>query len=495
MAVPGSLVPVPAEELVQLCALDMELYCHTFFPKTFRQRSPQFHQEIDRLLDAPEARYVGIEVFRGGAKTTKTRAFASKRIAYGYSRTIMILSSSQEHAKRSLRWLRTQVEHNTTWAGTFGLRKGSKWTDEFLEIIHAKLDHPIAIIAVGITGQTRGVNIDDYRPDLIIVDDPDDEETTATPEQRKKTENRFFGAIEKSLTPATENPDAKLVLLQTSLHREDLINRCHIDPQWYTTRFGILDEAGKSRWPDRFPTDTVRAHKAAHIARGQTLLWLREMECTVGDEETADFKREWLKFWDVLPETMLVILAVDPVPPPSELQIKQGLKNKDFEVLSVWGYSRGRFYLLEYARSRGHEPQWTITEFFRLLNKWKPLKARVEGTAYQRTLKWILEQEMKKRRQYIQIDAEADKRKKRHRIVQAFSGIGAAGNLYIHPSHQDFASEFAAYPNVDHDDTLDAAAMAVNELLELGPDIGEGELDALEHDTDNDLDPDWRVAP
>ena len=39
-------------------------------------------------------------------------------------------------------------------------------------------------------------------------------------------------------------------------------------------------------------------------------------------------------------------------------------------------------------------------EFFRLCLKWRPRIVTVETTAYQRTLKWLLEQAMKSRRQY-----------------------------------------------------------------------------------------------
>ena len=486
-------ISVPLDELVKLCALDTELYCHTFFPKTFRQKSPPFHRDLYALFDNPLNRYCAAEVFRGGAKTTIARAgVLSKRIAYGVTRTAMFLSSSQEHAKRSVLWIRKQVQFNKTWAQTFGLVPGDKWTDEFIEIKHTTLGFTCAVIAVGMTGQTRGVNIDDYRPDLIVVDDPDDEETTATPEQREKTERRFFGAIEKSLTPATENPEAKLILLQTSLHRDDLINRCHKDSEWATLRFSALDEAGRSRWPDRWSTETLLTSKRAHIQRGQTLLWLREMECTVGDAETAYFSKDWLLFWDTLPEKMIVVLVVDPTPPPSEHQIAKGLQNKDFEVVAAVGYHRGKFYVLEYAASRGHEPEWTIAEFFRLRSKWKPLKARVEGNAYQRTLKWILEKAMKERHEYIEINAEPSKISKHHRIRQALSGIASTGSFLIGKDMTELAMQFTAYPNVKNDDVLDAVAMGVETLLDVAPGFSDMDFDSEETDQ---LLPDWRTAP
>lgn len=461
---------IPAAQAAMGYALDSELFCRDFFPKTVRQKSAPFHRDIWDVLDNSNHRQIAFEVFRDGAKTSLLRLFAAKRIAYGYSRTIMIVSASQAHSIRTVRWLRRAIEYNRLFAQFYGLKKGAKWTDDELEIHHTILGFTITIIAVGITGQTRGINIDDYRPDLIIVDDVDDEETTSTLEQRLKTEERFFGAILNSLTPASENPEAKIVVLQTSLHKEDLINKIHSDPTWETKKISIFNEHGESAWPQRYPTEEVIAQKQAFISRGQILLWLREKECTIGDEETADFKRDWLLFWDILPEKLIIIISCDPAPPPSELQIKKGLRKKDEEVWSVQGLHHGNRYLIEQVASKDHDPEWSATTFFALCQKWKPLKVVIETVAYQRTLKAFLEREMRIRKQYYLIESyppshrTKDQRKKRHRIMHAFSGIASQGAFFVHPSQQTFISQFAAYPNVDHDDRLDACAMGLDAL-------------------------------
>ena len=154
------------DELINLSALDSDFYCRTFFPLTFRLETPPFHRDIWQLLEARAYRHIAIEVFRGGAKTTTLRTFTSKRIAYGMSRTIAYVLKAQDHSIKSLIWLKKQVEYNRLWAGTFGLSQGRKWSDEWIEIYNKHLDLSVSIVALGITGQTRGLNIDDYRPDL-----------------------------------------------------------------------------------------------------------------------------------------------------------------------------------------------------------------------------------------------------------------------------------------------------------------------------------------
>jgi predicted phage terminase large subunit-like protein len=486
-----SLQPVAISELVELGAVDPILFCSSFFPRTFRQSFATFHPDIWNLLEDRSHRYVALAVFRGGAKTTILRTFTAKRIAYGTSHTILFVSAAQEHSKKSLEWLRLQVETNRPFAQAFGLSKGKKWTDELIQVRSEILGSTSTVIALGITGQTRGINVADYRPDLIVVDDPCDEENTATPEQRQKINDLFFGAVAKTLAPSSECPDAKMVLLQTVLNGEDLISRCLVDPSWASRSYSCFDENGRSTWPERFSTEMLQEEKAAHIKRGQLPLWLREMECKVVSSETSTFRPEWLKYWDILPEGMAVFIAIDPVPPPSERERATGCKNKDFEAIAVVGAFGGQRFLLDYSLSRGHTPEWTVTEFFRLVDKWHPLKAKIEGVAYQRTLKWLLEQEMKKRGRFIQIDAVTDRRKKAHRITQAFSGVASNGMFAIHQTHREFYEQFVSYPNVAHDDLLDAVAMAMPDVTEAvglpallaGAEMMEGLPDS------------WRVAP
>lgn len=463
------------QELLNLGAVDGEFYCKQWFPRAFRNTSATYHKEVWDALEGGH-RYVSVEMFRGSAKTTELRAFASKRIAYAESRTILYVSESQDHAKRSVRWLKRQVMVNKPWANFFQLRPGDKWTDEWLEIYHGIDETPITILAIGITGQTRGINLDDFRPDLIIVDDPCDEENTATEDQRKKIENLFFGALAKSLAPPIDSDNALMALLQTPLNELDLISLCRSDPQWYSLVFGCFNEEGESRWPARYPTKFLLDEKQAHMARNQGALWLREMECKIVSEATSSFRQSWLKPWpegvtplDLLAEGGQAFLWIDPVPPPSERQIASGLRDKDWEVLAVVVKFKGAVYLAEYSKNRGHDPDWTVMEFWRLVDKYNVFQFGVEVVNYQRTLRWLLEQSMKKRGRYVQVyvtDKE-DRRKKSYRIVDTLTPITSNGQFYISFAlHSDFVEQYTAYPAIVYDDVIEAVAEATRIAME-----------------------------
>ena len=90
----------------------------------------------------------------------------------------------------------------------------------------------------------------------------------------------------------------------------------------------------------------------------------------------------------------------------------------------------------------------------------------------------------------MQINAVTDRRKKAHRIVQAFSGIASQGLFRVNRSHVEFQEQFAAYPDVAHDDLLDVVAMAL-------PDVSEtaGFMAMIEGSMQVDKLPEWRSAP
>ncbi|KKL74018.1 hypothetical protein LCGC14_2069080 [marine sediment metagenome] len=461
-------VPVDPIEAVKLGAVDSTFYGHYFFPEVTRQASPDYHVGVWDLFENPLNRYANVEIFRGGAKTTLARLFMSKRIAYGISHTILFLGKSEGHAARSIEWVMQQVEYNTLWAETFGLRKGKKWTATDCEIYHGTDSYPIRILALGITGSVRGIIVGAYRPDLIIVDDPCDEENTATPEQRDKTTGLFFSAIKESLVPASEDPTAMLALLQTPLDAEDLSAVCTESPEFASMRVGILtdenEEAAESAWPERWTKETILEEKMAAIARNQLSIWTREKMCLIISRETSSFLEEWLEFFTVLPPNARYVMAIDPTPILSDKARMTGQKT-DLQAVMVKAYWKMKQYIVEYATNRDEDPDQLVMNMDRLCRKYPILRCGVEGVAYQRNLKWFIERQMKRGRlktmHVMELGPEMipGAKSKYDRIVQAHTGVASQGLLFVRPEMTEFISQFNTFPNCKYKDLLDVSAM------------------------------------
>lgn len=487
------------EELVHLAAVDSEFFAHTFFPKTFRQPSAPFHPEMWNALEDPRYRYVAMECFRDSAKTTILRTYAAKRIAYGMSKTILYISGNEGHAVRSVQWLRAQVEKNRTFAQTFGLQKGRKWQENEAEIYRQTEDDTAWIFGAGITSASlRGINFDDYRPDLIILDDAVNDENALTEEQRKKIADLISTAIKRSLAPASEEPNAKLVFLNTPIHHADALAKVKKDPEWHCLRFSCWTpetedlplEYQRSSWEVRYPTEVRQAEKASAIAANEYPQFARELECQLITDTNTAFKLEWITEYDErdLPPGVNIVV-IDPVPPPSERQLAKQLHGKDYEAIGVIRRAKGAYYVLEYHRNRGHEPNWTVAMATELARKHRAMRIVVEAVAYQRVLEYLLRQEMTRKGQYYAITPVTDKRKKYNRIVSTLAGPLSQGRLYIRPNMSDLKAELVAYPNVNHDDLVDMVAMGVLDLSNGLIDLDESEYMEIDESHIPDLAP------
>lgn len=491
---------IPTNELVTLGATDSIFFSRAMFPKTARQEPAPFHPHMWSLLDGP-GRFVNLLVFRGGAKTSILRLFAAKRIGYGISKTILIVGKSQAHAAQYLYWLRKQIEPIKTHTGerrslfaqTFDLRKGSKWDDEKIHIMHGVEEEGIWVVAHGITGSNRGLNFDDWRPDLIIVDDVVDEENASSPEQCKKINELVHGALVPGLAPESEAPFAKLVIAQTPQNFDDVSQRAARSKQFVTARFSCwtretedlpLDKK-ESSWPARWTSETRRQEYLNAMADNSLSVFAREYECRLITPETSIFREEWIQYFgenedepEPAKHECWTELAIDPVPPPSEKQIAVGLTRKDYEALCVAGKRQGKYYCLEIAAERGHDPSWTVNELFRMGLKWNIRKVGVEGTAYQRTLSWLISQAMKIRGIYFPVVTYDDKQKKFHVISSALKGVLSHKQLYLRREQTGLIHQIIHYPNVKNDDEIEALARVVMSLQTGAIDgLGEGGMD------------------
>lgn len=467
----NDLMELSLEDIIQLGADDPEFYCRTFFPKTARQPFADFHHDAWAKLESGE-RLVNLLMFRGAAKTSHSRMYTSKSIAYNMSRLILYTGKSEGHAVRSTSWLKRQVENNELWTRTFNIKKGKQWPDSEFEILVGPEETSVWVIAAGIEGSIRGLNRDDFRPDLIVLDDVLDDENAHTAERRQKIERLVYGALLESLAPKSEAPHAKMIGLNTPQNKEDFAVKALKDPGWVSAVYGCFsrETAGmplknqKSSWPERFPAEELIKEKQAATNRNMLPTFLREKECRLVSAETAAFKVEWLKKFEYEPENFICTYAIDPVPPPSDIAVAKGLHKTDFEAHTVWGAYGNKRFLLDYRLMRGHEPTWTIATFFDLQQKWRPFKTLVESIAYQRTLLWILKTAMGEKRQWFSIQEYQDKRKKFNRINTVINPIASRGDLYIKGSHVEFLEQYAQYPDSANDDLLDASAIALEAL-------------------------------
>jgi hypothetical protein len=99
---------------------------------------------------------------------------------------------------------------------------------------------------------------------------------------------------------------------------------------------------------------------------------------------------------------------------------------------------------------------------------------------------------MFKRRAYYRIEAVEDRRKKSIRIRDGLTDLSFTGQLHFHKGQTEIISEFISYPDVEHDDLLDALTIAL--MCRNPGDIIEGEYED-KTDADEEYLDNWRGCP
>lgn len=477
-------VEVSLAEAVEIGAFDPMFWCSYFLPETFSLPWSKYHPEMWDLLDNKDNMLVALMVHRDSGKTTTLRAHQLRRYCYGISTFGLFVSESAKHARRSISWYSDKLKTNEKLQQAYGLSIGKTDNQDELWIEHHLTNRKAIAVSAGITGQIRGLNENDNRPDSIQIDDPCDEENTANEVQRDKISEIVFSTIKPALCSRAINPFAQIAIAQTPLVRGDLIDQVVKDPTFVSARYPIWNEARQSNWPEKWTDEELAAEHAGYVRRHQGHLWTREKECRVTSKEGADLMPGWLKEFgplDCPPRSeMTIVAACDPVPPPSDAAIQKGLHKHDFEVWTILGGTKdGRIYRLASYRKRGHSPDWSINTFFQILAYWKPVAVGWESVAYQRVMAKLLREEMIKRRQYAIVYEITSTEKKYTRIVNDLTGPCSAGAFYVLPGDTDFRNQFEEYPNVSHDDDLDSTSLALRTLKKFER-AGDDDMDSEE---------------
>lgn len=475
------------QDIAKAGAKSATFFNKVFFPNTFRSESPLFHHRMLETLNDPRKNLVHFRCFRGSAKTTLARAFLARRTAYNISRTALFVGASAGDAIRSTLWLKGQIERNRLFSQFFGLEPGIKWADGEYQVLCRPTGHRTYIFGQGATGSVRGVNVDDYRPDTIVADDVINDENSLTKESRDKLTDLILGALRRSLISREDEPNAKFLFLNTPLNEEDASAYARKDPLWHCDEFPCwtpetMDlplQQQVSCWPEYHPTEDLRLEKQGAIDMNKYSIFAREMECQLVTEENAAFKSEWIQTIsrsEQIPSGMTVV-AVDPVPPPSEVQVAKRKMDSDFEAIVVVTRAKGNYYIREYQTSRGHNPNWTISTALGLALKYGASRIVVETVAYQRVLVFLFQQEMQRKKTYFAIAEFNSRVPKYNRIVSAFSGIGYNKKLYCFDDMYEFLKDFRLYPQLNHDDLLDAASIGLLNIISPSMETDSGTLD------------------
>lgn len=496
----------------KLAAIDLGYFGRAYLPHYFVRESPPFHERLDDIwtqgvmksknpltqhkeIARDKGCRRGTAAPRGHAKSTNfTFKDTLHAILYQYKHYPIILSDSSEQAEGFLTDIKTELEENRNIIEDFGNLKGRVWKSS---VILTSTD--IKVEAIGSGKKIRGRRHQNWRPDLIVLDDIENDENVNTPEQRKKLENWFYKAVSKAGDTYTD-----IVYIGTILHYDSLLSKVLKNPEYHCVKYrGVISFASNQElwaaWEaiytdlenERRQEDAREFFEAnkEEMLEGTEVLWeaklsyydlmiirISEGEAAFNSEiqndpidpDSCTFNEEWFDFYDESsinfsdPE-FIIVGANDP---------SLG-KNKKSDTSSIIALAKslrtGYMYIVE-ASIEKRKPDVIIDDAIEMSKRMKRdlkkpfYKFGVETVQFQYYFKDIMVKKSVEVGEYLPIE-EIPNVQNKHVRIESLQPFIKNKYLKFNAKHKTLLQQFKEYPMGKNDDGPDGVEMAVRLAL------------------------------
>lgn len=423
---------------------------HVKLPETSKFRN-FFYDNSSKLMK--ENRNMLFKAYRGAAKTTLiSRLFVLYEMAVlGKKRNAVIVSATINLSKKTLEFIKTELEENTKFIEDFNIDKGSKWTEDEIVFYADKKAFKISVYGSGT--KIRGENWRGFRPDLIICDDLENDENVKTKSQRDKLYDWFEKAIMK--LPARDDERYNIVVIGTTLHYDCLLNRLEkrVDFKCFTFPLVLRFPPDLEEFSlDEFILDDTKLNKNKYALeyRASKGAFLSEYQQIPLSEDELSFSS--YQTFDEMPLCEAYYIGIDP---------SLGKSKGDYFSVCILGFFEGKFYAKVKMKKLKPElmAERIISEAAAILRLNRPLKIAIETVAFQEFFKDYIEKRAAELRIYLPIISLKNTVAKELRIDSLTPPINN-GVILIDKSSTTFIDELDTYPKSAHDDGLDSLEFA-----------------------------------
>lgn len=411
---------------------------------------------------------------RGFSKTTLMNAANLYDCLTDGTTFCVYISKSAEHAEMQLGNIKLELETNNLLRLGYGnlvpnRADPEKWQADQIQLLNGAI-----LVARGKGGQVRGLNYRARRPNKIVLDDVEDDGTADSPTERNKTARWFYASVEKAgqVMEGAAGADwaqepLQIMNLGTLLGSQCLMITLSKDPKFNTVRFGAkLDPENQADtrmlWPFKLTYETYMADRRRHQRIGRLGEFTRELDSSirVSDDETFpnSFIYEPVKREDLAE----VAIFCDPA-------ISESADADDAAIVVAGRHNTGKLWALEEWGGKGKTPREIIDKLFELHSKWKCTKAGIESQAYQKSLIFMLREEMALKRHWFvcQGVTRGSKENKDRRILGLLSPRYMNGMIRHLRPFASLEGNILDWPNGGKD-YADAFASALTMLGETG---------------------------
>jgi hypothetical protein len=289
-ATPTEDIEVDLSQLRLLLRTDAEVFIEFFLADALDMPVPEFHKEIWSLLTDQEKERVLLAIPRDHAKTTLAKLVVIWYWLFTTHRFAVYLSNTAPIAKGACRDIMEFLQH-PNFIEVFGVIRMIKQSENeglwLFDLPTPTWPQALCAPRIGQGQQMRGINIDNQRPDIAVVDDVEDNENTESELQQRKLDRWMFGPFLKALAKKK-----KILWLGNMLTKTSLLARLSRNVRWNPVVFGCLIKDSvtgvlRPLWPGRWSVEGLQEDFKEYKDNGLVETWMCEMMNMPGHGENG----------------------------------------------------------------------------------------------------------------------------------------------------------------------------------------------------------------
>ena len=300
---------------------DYEFFAEFFLSSELDKAIPEFHHQTWGLMTGAAYPRVLMAIPREHAKTTQAKLAAVHSFIFTDRRFIVYLSNTNTIALNACKDI-FAFFFTPNYVATYGTPEvetasegNSLWIFK-IRLPNGKVKRCI-LRAMGANQQMRGINIDNQRPDMAIVDDVEDLENTESEKLQKKLDKWIFATFIKALTR-----QHKIIWIGNMLRKSSLLSRLTQNPafrkKWTSLVLGALIRnpiTGELEplWPELWAVEALQEDFQEYSEIGQAESWFCEMMNMPGHGENGFQPENMYYVPNLSPEELIAtFITVDP---------------------------------------------------------------------------------------------------------------------------------------------------------------------------------------
>lgn len=433
--------------------------------------SPEFHEQIWSMLTDEEMYDINVIVARWHGKTTALLIYIMWRIIY-FPKWSLVYVANKNLWEKWLGKIRRELETNEKINHIYWNivpansddpkdKKLNKWRQRELEFTNGSYIETV----------TKWWSVRWARPREIIIDDPQENIDVTTPAKTNKYNEWAFTSLYNVLLPG-----GRMVALWTIVGNLCFVKHLRDEKWWPTVEYQACDENYNNiLWPDMWDKKSLIERRDGKIyldpltwkTKRKKWIWtpffnqeFRNIPLNTADKT---IKEEWIRYYIAWIQFDYIIFAIDPATKTKE--------KSDFTWLCVLWVKDYKKYVI-YSKWVKLSPRNLEQFIINLNDKFEP-----DIIVKEDNIEVKLTDDLKARWLPIEgVWAHKDK----HTRLLGIAGMIEVWDVYFLKNKQDeLIEQLTQYPDVEHDDEMDALVYALIKSQEYLDGEEWGEVDVI----------------